>query len=316
MIPTPRFHSARLRLPLVAMFAASIITMTSLTQTAAFADDSLQATVASGLTFPEGPALSPDGQYLYCVNVQGPDISRVDLKTGELKKDWVVLPTPGRGNGATIGPDGNLYVADVGRKCIDRIDIKTGVVSTYIDKSDTGGPLLGPNDLCFDRRGNLYFTDPDGSSVNRPIGAAYMVVADVKTVNKIGGGLAYPNGIVVTPDGDKIYVNESPKSDITEYEPLEYIAAPTNGLQAFSSRLFTHIDGAGGPDGMRMDKFGYIYAAMYGGGRIVKINPKGSAEKVYPIDAGPNTTNLCFSKDGKSLYVTETKSNSIVKIKL
>jgi len=50
-----------------------------------------QKTVAHGFSFPEGPAVSRNGRFLYCVNVQKAWISRVALRKGDVNdstRDW------------------------------------------------------------------------------------------------------------------------------------------------------------------------------------------------------------------------------------
>jgi gluconolactonase len=274
-------------------------------------------TLATGLSFPEGPALSPDGRYLYCVNVQSADITRIDLQTGEFKKDWVVLPGKGRGNGSTIGLDGALYVTDVGAKTIDRIDCGTGAVTVWLDHDDSGSPLKGPNDLCFDSHGNLYFTDPEGSSKDKPIGCAYVVLASDHSVHKIAGGMQYPNGIVQTGNGAEVYVNQTPPNNILLFKreagfgspgPVVYDEAPDGGIT---------FDGKPGPDGMRFGPHGHLYVAIFGSGVIVECvskHGKWSVQKTYEVGTG--VTNLCFAADHKSLYVTETASNTVVQMPL
>ena len=147
--------------------------------------------IARGLAFPEGPTLSTDGTTLYVVNVQASFLSRLDLGTGTLTREWVTLPDGGVGNGMTLGPDGALYVADVGARRIVRVSPDDGTVTTMADTTDTGGPLRGPNDLVFDAHGGLFFTDPAGSW-DDPIGCVYHVGPGDGSVCRIAGGIQFP----------------------------------------------------------------------------------------------------------------------------
>ena len=182
--------------------------------TRADAQPSPSVTLAQGLKFPEGPVLSPDGKTLYTVNVQTDFISRLDLKTKTLTREWVTLPTGGRGNGATWGPDGALYVADVGRKLIARVSLPDGKVTTFVDKTADGTPFRGPNDLVFDKKGGLYFTDPDGTW-DKPIASVYYVAPTTHAVSQVAAGLQFPNGLALSADERTLYVGESPLHRIT-----------------------------------------------------------------------------------------------------
>lgn len=261
-------------------------------------------TLAQGLKFPEGPALSPDGKTLYAVNVQSSAISRLDLTTKVLTYAWVTLPEGGRGNGMTLGPDGALYVADVGRKLIARIALPDGEVTMVVDRAPGGKPFRGPNDLIFDKQGGIYFTDPDGSW-GMPIASVYHVARKSHVVSLVADGLRFPNGLVLSPDEKTLYVAES---------PLHRITAIT--LADGAKRVFCVTGTVGGGDGMRLGRDGFLYAAIYGEGVIAKISPQGEVVHRYDVQVGKNCTNLCFAPDGRSLYVTETDTNTIIHLPL
>ncbi len=71
--------------------------------------------------------------------------------------------------GLRIGPDGAMYLCEIGSHLIRRVDLKTGVLSTFagtgeIGYSVDGGPAMQaqmnePDEVVFDRAGNLFFTD-------------------------------------------------------------------------------------------------------------------------------------------------------------
>jgi len=261
-------------------------------------------TLARGLKFPEGPTLSADGGTLYCVNVQSSAISRLDLKTGAFSYTWVTLPEGGRGNGMTLGPDGALYVADVGRKLIARISLPDGAVTTVVEKAAGGKAFRGPNDLIFDKEGGLYFTDPDGSW-DAPVGAVYHVAAKTHVVSRVAEGMRFPNGLALTADGKTLLVAESPLHLVTGVV-----------LAGGARRTFCVTGTVGGGDGMRLGRDGFLYVAVYGEGVIAKISPVGDVVHRYDVQVGKHCTNLCFTPDQKSLYVTETDTNTIIKMRL
>ena len=67
---------------------------------------------------------------------------------------------------------------------------------------------------------------------------------------------------------------------------------------------------------MRESPDGTLYVASYGDGMIVHLSREGAKLDVTPIAAGKNTTNLCLADGGRSMYVTETQSNTIVKVQI
>ena len=66
--------------------------------------------IAAGLEFPEGPVVMPDGS-IVLVEIKRGTITRVDPDDGSVE----VVAQPGGGPyGAAIGPDGALYVCNIG----------------------------------------------------------------------------------------------------------------------------------------------------------------------------------------------------------
>ncbi|WP_395731083.1 hypothetical protein [Prosthecobacter sp.] len=74
-----------------------------------------------------------------------------------------------------FGPDGSLYVCDIGNNVIRRIDMKTGVISAFAGTGKPGAtpdgapiegtPLKGPRSLDFDKAGNLWLVTREGNQV-------------------------------------------------------------------------------------------------------------------------------------------------------
>ena len=83
-----------------------------------------------------------------------------------------------------------------------------------------GKPLRGPNDLTLDTAGGgFYFSDPGESSDVNPIGTVHYVDRQGKT-HLVDSGLAFPNGIVLTPDGKRLLLAESKKNRVLVYDVL------------------------------------------------------------------------------------------------
>ena len=247
--------------------------------------------VASGFSFPEGPAFARNGT-LYLVNVDGGHLSR--LAPGGPPE--AVHPTGGRPNGLAIHADGSLYVADAGLRAIVRIDPTTGAQSIVCD-TYRGKQLLGPNDLCFDRAGNLYFTDPLGSSVAAPIGAVYRLGTDGH-LRVVLDGLAFPNGLCLDADERVLYLAET----------WRHVVHACHLEDGSCVRRRVHAEVDGNPDGMALDVEGRLYVALYGRGAIGVIPPEGGRVDHLAVH-GTNPTNVAFL--GSDLYVTEASTGAL-----
>lgn len=74
-----------------------------------------------------------------------------------------------------FGPDGFLYICDIGNNVIRRVELKTGLISTFAGTGKpgptpdgspiVGTPLTAPRSLDFDREGNLWLATREGNQV-------------------------------------------------------------------------------------------------------------------------------------------------------
>lgn len=212
---------------------------------------------ATGLRFPEGPAFDRNGN-LFVVNVDTGDISKISPE-GQVK---TFVNTGGVPNGAKFHANGDLYVADRNKGII--AVSPQGNLRVIVDNYQ-GRKFNGPNDLVFDSMGDLYFTDPHGSSAENPFGCVYRLSANGQ-ITLLASGLPYPNGLVLSKDGKDLFVAITRKNRI-----LRYLLDPP-----IRSTIFSQLNGGWGPDGMALDEIGNLYIAHYGGGEVLILNPKES----------------------------------------
>lgn len=119
-----------------------------------------------------------------------------------------------------FGPDGSLYVCDIGNHRIRRVDLITGRIETFAgtgEKAPTpdgarlaGTPLNGPRAIAFDASGAMVLALREGNAVYR-IDLSAQTIHHVAGTGEKGwagdGGpaaeakLAGPKGVAVAPDG-------------------------------------------------------------------------------------------------------------------
>lgn len=229
----------------------------------------------------------------------GPTIYQFELDGQH--REWAETGAP---NGHKILPDGTHLVCDAGKHAVLRLDADGKPLTPAAIECD-GKPLRGPNDLTLDpKNGGFYFTDPGGSSDEKPIGTVHYVDADGRVV-EVDSGLAFPNGIVLRPDGSRLLVAESQKNRILEYT----LAGP--GKKA-SRRVFAELprkNPAVGqidnqPDGICLDPEGRLYVAHYGMKQVHVLDADGRLLASY--DGGNLTTsNVAFGgHERRELFVT------------
>jgi gluconolactonase len=184
-----------------------------------------------------------------------------------------------------------------------------------------GTAFRGPNQLIFGSEGGLYFTASgdfeEDWRTGRPAGAIYYFRPGEEVV-QLDDGLCFANGITLSPDGRKLIVNEHRKNRILQYD-VEADGTISN------RRVFAKLDGECllpddesyelGPDGNCCDSQGNIWAAHYGGGKIVGFNSEGQRIATIRLPQGRRPTNVAVMPDSRVLYVTESEDGLLYRIR-
>ena len=219
----------------------------------------------------------------------------------------------GQPNGHKILADGTHLVCDASHHAVLHLDAEGNMMEPASKECD-GKPLRGPNDLTLDPEGGFYFTDPGGSGISDPIGTVHYVDPSGKT-HLVTGGLAFPNGIVLTADRQRLLVAESQKNRILLYEVLS--PGKVGPMQVFAdlpTKEGEQIDNQ--PDGICLDAAGNLYVAHYGMRQVQVLDPDGKLIRRYP--GGNLTTSNCAfgGPDLDQLYVTGGKPGALFRLDL
>ncbi|WP_295923342.1 SMP-30/gluconolactonase/LRE family protein [uncultured Xanthomonas sp.] len=238
----------------------------------------------------EGPATGPDGA-LYVVNFAH------DGSIGRVQRDadgrgqatlFVDLPDGSIGNGIRFDRRGRMLVADYGQHRILRIALRSKRIEVYA----TLPGAFQPNDIAMAPDGTLYASDPDWKHDG---GQLWRIDRD-RSAHLIETGMGTTNGIEVSPDGKRLYVNESVQRRIWVYDRA------ADGSVS-NKRLFASFADAG-LDGMRCDVDGNLYVARYDAGRVIVLAPDGTLLHEVATK-GRKPTNLAFGgADGRDVDVT------------
>lgn len=234
----------------------------------------------------EGPAFDKNGQ-LYVVNY------RHDGTIGKVSPDgtcsmFIELPKGSIANCIQFDRKGNMLLPDFTGHNILHVDMLTQKVSIFCHEPR----MYSPNDLCMNRNGQLFASDPDW---NASVGQLWRVDPDGKPV-LLETNMGTTNGIELSPDEKTLYLNESIQRKVWKYNVSE------NG-NITGKKLFYSFDDYG-LDGMKCDKKGNLYVTRWGKGTIVVLSPEGKFIREIPLK-GKNCSNLVFGgKNGKTIFVT------------
>ncbi|MCL6538916.1 MAG: SMP-30/gluconolactonase/LRE family protein [Acidothermus sp.] len=132
-------------------------------------------------------------------------------------------------------------------------------------------------------RGTLYRLDPDGS--------CHVVLT----------GVTVSNGIDWSPDGTRVYYNDSPTHRVWVFDD-----DPDAGLTR--RRVLVEIpDDDGVPDGLTVDAEGGIWVALYGGGAVHRYRPDGVLDHVIRLPVSRVTACTFGGADLRDLYITTSR---------
>jgi len=234
----------------------------------------------------EGPAVGPDGA-LYVVNYgRNGTIGRVTPGAdGGDAKLFVELPPGSVANGIRFAPDGTMRVADKAGKQLLRIDPVTGAIEVLARLPQS----TGPNDVALAPDGSVFLSDPDW--VDTRNGRLWRVTADGQ-VQLLEDHMGTTNGVEVSPDGKRLYLNESVQRAVWVYDLVD--GKPQN------KRLLHRFDDYG-LDGMRCDPDGNLYIARYDGAQVAVLAPDGRLVRTIALK-GHKPSNVTF--DGAQVFVT------------
>lgn len=143
--------------------------------------------LAATFNLPHEIRFDKDGNY-FIADMQNNAIRRVDAKTGIITTFAGTGKAGYSGDGGPankadlkqphsiqFGPNGDLYICDIGNHVIRRVDMKTGIISTFAGTGKAGPTpdgapvagttLKGPRSMDFDSKGNLWLCTREGNQV-------------------------------------------------------------------------------------------------------------------------------------------------------
>ena len=209
-------------------------------------------------------------------------------------------------NGLTIDADGNLIICMHGDRKITRLEkLNINRKVTLVNSFD-GNLLNSPNDLVYDSKGNLYFTDPpygllegDNDKLKEIEFNGVYKVSPNGNIEVLVKNLTRPNGISISNDEKILYVANSDKNNpvIMQYDLSEEGAK--NPSIFFDGRELTKKD-IGLFDGLKVHPTGNVFATGPGGVLVIKEN----GDHIGTIRTEVRTANCAFDENFQYLYMT------------
>jgi sugar lactone lactonase YvrE len=252
-------------------------------------------TLLTGLVFGESPRWRADrlwltdmgARELICVDLAGQSELMASIPTGL--------------SGIGFLPDGRLLLVSMYGGLLLRREADGSLVT----HSDLTGLFPPPwNDLVVDGRGNAYVNNLGfdfGSNAAFAPGTIVLVTPD-GSARPVADGLAFPNGMAVTPDNGCLIVAESYGNRLTAYD-----IAADGGLS--NQRVWAALEG-GHPDGICLDSEGAVWYGDVPARSCVRVREGGEVLQTIELDRG------CFAcalggGNGQTLFMMAAEFSSV-----
>jgi sugar lactone lactonase YvrE len=173
-------------------------------------------------------------------------------------------------------PDGRLLIVSGREGLLLRME-PDGSLVTHVDLTELAAPPW--NDIVVDGRGNAYignigFDFPGGEVAP---GSIALVTPD-GAARQVADGVAFPNGIAVTPDNATLILAESYAGTLTAFD-----IAADGGLSP--GRVWADL-GDGVPDGICLDAEGAVWYGDVPNKRCVRVREGGEVLRTIELDRG------------------------------
>lgn len=250
-----------------------------------------------GAALGESPVWSAAEGCVYWVDITGRKLHRTNPATAETHS-WAM---PGLIGMCALRRSGGLIVAlDDG---LHGFEPATGALD-LLTQLEPPPHANRPNDGKCDAAGRLWVGTMNAAEKNVASGSLYRVSADL-AVSEIETALGIPNGLAWSPDDRTMYHTDTRAGVVRSWA---FDAA--TGRRSKPAEFFAFDRAVSGAvDGAAMDREGGYWAALYGGGKLIRVLPDGTVDQEIPLPVTQPTMPAFGGPEMKTIFVTSAAQN-------
>jgi sugar lactone lactonase YvrE len=208
----------------------------------------------------------------------------------------VILERPNQVSGLGWLPDNRLLVVSMGDNRLLRLD--PDGLNVVVDLNRFGTVLC--NDMVVDKKGRAYIGNFGFDYLNgEPFAPTKLILVNPNgEARVVADNMAFPNGIVITPDDQTLVIAETFAARLTAFDIKEDGSLTKRRVWANLKSL--------APDGICLDQDGGIWVAAPGRGRVVRVLKGGQITHIVRVE---NDAYACMlgGPDRKTLFVATSK---------
>ena len=254
--------------------------------------------IATGFLFTEGPLWDMRNRRLLFSDIPGDVISTwSDGAAHDFRRPSHMS------NGLTFDRQGRVLCCEHATSRVTRLEADGTV--TVLASAFEGKELNSPNDIVVRTDGAIYFTDPTygrmeyyGVSRQPQLGfrGVYRIDGDDRNLTLLADDFGQPNGLCFSADERRLFVNDTERMHIRVFDVL-----PDGHLANGRIWAETRGEGAGAPDGMKIDSAKNLWCCGPGGLHVFDR----SAHGLGVVRTPEVPANFTFGDDDlKSVYAT------------
>ena len=241
----------------------------------------------------EGPIWDPRKQILLWVDIHQKRVEQFALNTRERKThqfDFMMTVLGLRAKG------GFVFASDRGFGLWDGISKDIQLISN----PEKGKPHNRFNDGAVDPSGRFWAgTMYEGPETDQPTqGSLYRLDPDL-SIHLMETGLTISNGIGWSPDKKLMYLTDTLRRAIYVYE-YEDLSGEISNRRV----LIQANEEDGFPDGMAIDREGFIWSAFWGGWKVCRFDPDGKLERTIKLPVECPTCVTFGGAELNELFIT------------
>ena len=237
----------------------------------------------------EGPIWMPDTKSLIWLDIKGKSLHTFYYITKNFRVKKLVKTTTWilpilNSNSFLVGTEDGVEEYDYNE---NKFELKLSI------EGDLPNNRL--NDAKIDQNGNLWFGTMDNTEKEQS-GSFYCLKPNYELI-KIDDSYTVTNGPAITNDDKKLYHVSSLQKKVFCYEK--------NNTVLSNKRIFFELDQKDGyPDGLTIDEENFIWLAVWGGAKVVRISPDGEVDKIIKFPTSQITSCVFGGSEMNILFVT------------
>jgi len=251
-------------------------------------------------------AIDIDGSVLYVIDKVG-RIQKISVDGSYIGEYHMPQIEAGKPTGITVGPDGNLYVADTHYHRIVAFNSEGKIIREFGKLGEAEGEFIYPTDIAFDKKGRMFVSEYGGNdriSVFDHNGVFQYCFGEPGNGEK---QFSRPSALCIDESNEHLYIADACNHRIAMYtldgEWVRYLG-----------RLGTEPGCLRYPYDLALTEKGHLVICEYGNNRIQILSPNVESLGVYGR-AGRNAGELAYpwgvAVDQKYAYIVDAGNNRI-----